>query len=403
MYAPGARTRRREAQSGQQDPVSAVLGYYNVTPLTKGTFSVAEGYVETVIPLAKDMAIAKSFNLDLAGRITGYSNSGITETWKVGVNYTPFDDQIRIRGTWSHDIRAPNLTELFQPRTLGLQTVLDPVTNQQTVATTINGGNPNLVPEQANNLTAGFVYAPDWLPGFQASFDYFGLSVHGAISTLTPQQVVNNCYQANQAAYCALITRNSGAGGINTVTVQKFNFQTLYTDGVDMEASYSFDGADVSSAVPGSFTLRFLGNYIEHLQIAAGGVPTLEYAGQDGSVGTATQGMPHFRGNFVATWIFDPISIQANVRYIQGGTLNNAYKFGVDISPQDGHVTNRTYLDLSGTYDFMPGIQLFGKIANVFDSAPPLTPTNILKPLASGSPLFDQLGQTYSLGIRLRY
>src|ERR1700761_5254551 len=162
---------RREAQNGSQDPVTAALGYYNETPAIAGSYTVAEGYVEAVVPLATDLSWSKNLEVDMAGRVTGYSTSGVTETWKVGLNYTPLDDQFRLRGTWSHDIRAPNLSELFQPRTLGLQTVLDPVTSQQTVATTVNGGNPLLVPEQANNLTGGAVYAPDWFPGFQVSVD----------------------------------------------------------------------------------------------------------------------------------------------------------------------------------------------------------------------------------------
>ncbi|HEY4276158.1 MAG TPA: TonB-dependent receptor [Rhizomicrobium sp.] len=393
---------RREAQNGSQDAVTAALGYYNETPAIAGSYTVAEGYLETVVPLATDLSWAKNLEVDLAGRITGYSTSGITETWKVGVNYTPLDDQFRIRGTWSHDIRAPNLSELFQPRTLGLQTVLDPVTGQQTVATTVNGGNPLLLPEQANNLTGGFVYAPDWLPGFQASIDYFGISVHGAINTLAPQQVVNNCYQANLPAYCSQIVRNPGNGGINSVTVAKFNFQTLETDGADIEASYSFAGEDLWKSIPGNFTVRMLGNYVEHLQVSASG-QTLEYAGQDGSVGTVTPGLPHFRSNLTTVWDWAPFTVQADLHYIQGGTLNNAYILGVDISQHDGHVANRTYLDISGTYDYTDHLQLFGKMANVLDTAPPLTPTNILKPLASGSPLFDQLGRSFALGVRVKF
>ncbi len=91
------------------------------------------------------------------------------------------------------------------------------------------------------------------------------------------------------------------------------------------------------------------------------------------------------------------------MRYTQGGTLNATYIQGVTISPSDDHIASRTYLDLSGSWDVVEHLQLFGKIGNVFNTSPPYSPTNILKPLAAASPYYDDIGRVYSMGARVRF
>ncbi len=49
-----------------------------------GTFNVTEGFIETVVPLAKDAAWAQAFDLNASARFTSYSTSGYVTTWKVG-------------------------------------------------------------------------------------------------------------------------------------------------------------------------------------------------------------------------------------------------------------------------------------------------------------------------------
>src|SRR6185312_14482473 len=57
-----------------------------------GSYNVTEGYVETVVPLAKDLSWAKSLDFNGAVRATGYSVAGYATTWKAGVTYAPIDD-----------------------------------------------------------------------------------------------------------------------------------------------------------------------------------------------------------------------------------------------------------------------------------------------------------------------
>src|SRR6185369_5016122 len=98
-----------------------------------------------------------------------------------------FTDEIRLRGTFSHDTRAANISERFD-RTGGFTAPInDRVTplptgwTNPTAVTTVIGGNPNLTPEEANTFTAGVVYRPNWLPGFDVSVDWLRVSLKGAI------------------------------------------------------------------------------------------------------------------------------------------------------------------------------------------------------------------------------
>ncbi len=392
---------RRESENGVNDPNALTGDLFTATLAIQGHYTVAEGYVETVVPLAKDMSWAKNLELNAAVREAGYSTSGTANTWKLGVNYTPVDDQLRFRGTFSHDLRAPNLAELYQPQVYNINTVSnDFQQGAQTTIRTYTGGNPNLVPEQANSFTGGFVFQPDFIEGLQGSVDYFRTTVHGAINTLTNQQVVDYCF-AGQTSYCSSITSTTGnpaTGSITAVSAIKFNFQQLFTECVDTELTYRFSGIQLWDELPGDFTLRLLGNYVDHLQTIASG-QTIDYAGQ---VGLAT-GLPHLRLNFTTVWDWDPVSIQANLRYTQGGTLNATYIQGVTISPSDDHIASRTYLDMSASWDVVEHLQLFGKIGNLFNTSPPYSPTNILKPLAAASPYYDDIGRVYSMGARVRF
>ena len=144
----------------------------NFTPIS-GSFDVKEAYAEVNVPILKDMQLAKSLELNSAVRYTDYSTSGGVTTWKVGGVYAPLQD-LRFRATRSRDIRAPNVTELFTTRAQTfLGQVTNPTTNQIIPAVGFSAGNLQLAPETADTVTAGVVFSPRMLPGFQASIDFF--------------------------------------------------------------------------------------------------------------------------------------------------------------------------------------------------------------------------------------
>lgn len=76
------------------------------------SYNVKEFFGEVLVPLLDDSPVG-SLEANGAVRRTDYSTSGVVTTWKVGGTYGIGD--LRIRGTRSRDIRAPNLNDLFAP------------------------------------------------------------------------------------------------------------------------------------------------------------------------------------------------------------------------------------------------------------------------------------------------
>jgi outer membrane receptor protein involved in Fe transport len=161
---------------------------------SKGHYDVKEGFFETVVPLLKDKPFFREVDFNGAVRYTSYSLSGDVTSWKVGLTWD-VDSQLRLRGTRSRDIRAPNLAELFQAGNNLNQTINDPVLNRSYSVQQFASGNPNLAPEKADTTSAGIVYRPKWLPGFGISVDYFDIKI-ARRSIRTPRRPSSTCARA---------------------------------------------------------------------------------------------------------------------------------------------------------------------------------------------------------------
>jgi outer membrane receptor protein involved in Fe transport len=85
---------------------------------------VAEVAYETEVPLLADKFFVKSLSLNAAARYTDYQTSGNVWTWKVGGTWE-VNDEFRLRGTRSRDIRAPGLVDLYQPATVAVTNITD--------------------------------------------------------------------------------------------------------------------------------------------------------------------------------------------------------------------------------------------------------------------------------------
>ncbi|MGH8217450.1 MAG: TonB-dependent receptor domain-containing protein [Steroidobacteraceae bacterium] len=91
---------------------------------------------------------------------------------------------MRLRATYSRDVRAANLDERFD-RTGGAASVIDYGTpgNPTENITIVQGGNPSVKPEVADTVTGGFLYSPHWLSGADASVDWFDVRTSPATPT----------------------------------------------------------------------------------------------------------------------------------------------------------------------------------------------------------------------------
>jgi outer membrane receptor protein involved in Fe transport len=370
---------REETASQTSDAQSQAnaFGLGNPKPLA-GELNVKEVFAETVVPLAEDLPFVRSLDFNGAVRLTDYSTSGSVTTWKVGANWEPIEG-VRFRATRSRDIRAPNIVELFTSPVLSTAGVVDPVTNTSPIFQTYSLGNPTLQPEYADTTSAGIVLRPALIPGLEFAADYYKIDIASAISTITLQNIVDRCFAGNQEL-CALITRTNGA--ITRIDNPFLNLQSLKTDGLDLELSYSIPIG------PGTASTRLLANRVFSYE-TSDGITAIERAGD------IVAAQPKWTGNATFGYRLDRLNLAADVTYIGGGNYDNTFVLPTDIN--DNTISARAYVGFQASFDAgAEGTrrELFFHVSNLFNSRPPAVF------VFSGGPNYERIGRSFRAGIR---
>ncbi len=376
---------RRQGINNSTDPYSAAgqSGFLNYTQYTNAAYTVAEGYGEVVVPLARDLPLLNALDLDAAGRVSGYSTAGTLQSFKLGL-VDQAAPGLRVRATLSQDVRAPNLQELFSSITTGSSPVANTVTGVTYQPATSSGGNPNLASELAQTWTGGFTYSPDWLPNVSASVDYYTIKVSNAIASLTAQSVANLCYVSKNANACSNITTVNGA--ITAVRGGFVNLSGFKDSGVDMELAYATD-MDLLGTT-GQFRARALTTYISYLKQSLSGT-LLNYAGDISAQSLGSNaGLPRWRSTVTMNYDFDQFGVYTRIRVVGGGYYSRTQTVNVSVNDQ-------AYVDLGGswTLPFYQKGSLYFDVNNAFNN------TNTVASTANQT-LYDFMGTTYDVGFR---
>jgi iron complex outermembrane receptor protein len=370
----------------------------------RGAYNVGEAFIETNVPFLDTPALGKA-NLNVAGRWTDYSTSGIVYTWKVGGTWDTPLSWLRLRAVKSRDVRAPNLSELFAAEvSINTPNITDPFNGRSVNVSQNTLGNPNLKPEIADNTEAGFVLSHmAWLPGASLSVDYYRIQIDQAISSLSAQQQINYCY-AGIKQLCGSFYLDDPTNATNYVNVQPFNLASIFTDGFDIEAS---DRWAHPFGLPGRFGVRALAtnvrNYITNTGLP-GAVP-IQMAGVN------TGNTPSWKLLGQQTWETDKYSFMLQERWFSDGTFGNQYvvcSANCPVSTTNNPTINYNkmpgafYLDVSASYNVTPKLVTYAKIDNLLDQDPtpsPFTNTGIdINPA-----LYDVLGRVYRFGLRYNF
>ena len=365
----------------------------------KQAITVKEAFGEVQVPLARDMMLLKSLDLNAAVRYADYSTTGGIVAWKVGGNWEPIDG-IRFRATRSRDVRAPNLIELYQPAQASLGPILDPRTGNSNNIAQYFVGNPNLAPEIANTLTAGVVFKPAFLPGFSASVDYYDIKIQNSIGTLTGQNIVNLC-SGGQTDYCQYVNRLAD-GTMSSVTIVSLNQNVLVDRGVDVEANYTRRFGAVRA------TVRGLVSYLDTLATTDPFGTVTEAAGVNGGEQVGT---PRWQGSGSVTLGYKDFTAFFQARVIGSGLYSNQYVVGgrATNSIDYNHVDGRTYYDLTLTQKVKANghtAELYMTVNNLLDTDPPDSPTRIGAPasiLGTNPTLYDVIGRQFNVGVRFNF
>ncbi|HEV7165301.1 MAG TPA: TonB-dependent receptor [Gammaproteobacteria bacterium] len=351
---------------------------------TKGSETSKAIYAETDLPLLGGMPGIKLLDLDLAGRNTRYNTFGSSNTYRWGLKWEPNNEWL-VRTSWSQGFRAPTIQDLFSAGSNLSANIDDPCTtmnattgaphtpaaecavqgisyvqpNQQ--INTLEIGNPHLKPETSISRTIGFVYSPDWLPGFNLNADYYRIDVNNTIQPASGQIILNGCYTTpaanSNAADCALVKRTV-FHAVQTIDDLVQNVGSTETSGIDLSLSYAFP-----STSTGDYKISFDDTHIKSFQQAypnKTGLATIpELAGVERGGSVFPFGVPHDKIRTALDWSAGNWSAQYALRYVSHL-----------VQPDGTHIGATTYHDVQGNYKadsidttFTVGIRnLFGKI-----------------------------------------
>ncbi|MBB5706970.1 TonB-dependent receptor [Sphingopyxis panaciterrulae] len=395
---------RKESFSSTADELS-LASRWNVGNFKGGTgkYNVKEFFGEVLVPLLRDSALGRSLDLNAAVRRTDYSTSGPVTTWKAGLTWDITDD-LRLRGTRSRDIRAPNLNDLYAPGSQFVNAYFDRTQpgSPQVSNRTISGGNPNLTPEIADTWTAGGIYSPHWLPGFSLSVDWYKIDIRDAIVGVGAQTIIDQCYGYNRPqnpAACTSIVLAPGATNLVDATIYTggINAQEVAVEGIDYEASYRAKLDEISGSLPGAINLRLLVSQRLKDETNLPGDTTPPTLGTTSSL--------KWKAMLTGTYAVGPSRTTLTVRYLGPGKVTN-----YPMTSQQGladdvnHVDSTWYFDLSENYDLSIAgakVTLFGVVENLFDRTPEPIPGGYIG-FGTNNP-YDLLGRTYRMGLRFKF
>ncbi|MCB2067797.1 MAG: TonB-dependent receptor [Erythrobacter sp.] len=403
-------------------------------------FSVRELYGELLIPVLSDIPFIQQFNLELGGRMSDYSTTGTSYTYKILGDWQ-VNDWLRFRGGYNRAERAPNIGELFlaAQQTFAVNTAGDPCslanplsfsanqTGDAFAGGNANGarvqavcriqmeasgnptadddyyngvqsnstfgfafpttvGNPNLTPEVADTWTAGVVinspFESALFNRFRLSVDWFDISVNHAIGEQTVAIALQQCYDP------ALNPAWSGSDA--DVAASQFcqlvprnatgalgNVSRTYVN----NGRFKVQGIDVqlnwgADVGPGAVSLSVIGNYL--IDFKSSGLPVLPMVDYVGTLGTSENGL---NGGNYEYRVLTTLGYNWGPAYVG---IQWQYQPGVEDSTEaiiNAPTPTTGYpsyhlFNLNATYAVTEDVNLRFGIDNLFNRAPPLGGVN---------------------------
>jgi outer membrane receptor protein involved in Fe transport len=393
-----------------------------------------EAYIETLVPVLKDMPFAHSLSIEGAFRKSEseyFSTSVDYDTWKYGGEWAPLEG-MRFRAMRARSVRAPlpfelggggqtfgnindpctaarrnaNATRAANCAADGVpDTYAPPLIVEQGVAG-FQVGNDELVPEEATSLTYGLVLNPTFLRDFSLTVDRFQLEVDGFINTFGRQSIANTCYDSADRQFCDLIQRGthpavSGATYVlNGIDDTVGNLSTYDIRGYDVEARYAFDlsRAFRADSQLGKIGLQALMTiYDKAEQVARPGAATLDLLGFAGG-STSDQGYLKRQGVFNIDYRRNNVSASWQMRYIGRTEMT-------PLDPAYPEVGSHVYHNMRASLGFGDSSEVYLGVTNVFDKEPPFfaTSTSGTQALDTIPGFYDVFGRSYYGGVRVKF
>lgn len=413
------------------------------TASVDGSESVFEGYAEAVVPLASDLPFVDYLGLELGARYSDYEHAGSIDTWKIGAEWQPIDT-LRFRVMTQRSVRAPNLAEAFQEQYVEVfpyvgadpaedpcSASADPVANgnvEKCIATGlpadqigifeaavgiptnfIYGGNPDLVPEEADTLTIGAVFSP--VPDLTVSVDYFDLEVDDTIGQLVSTVACFDPLNTDNR-FCDTFGRDPNTYDVVELFEINVNRGALATRGVDTQLDWqaTLNGGGLPMLAGADVGLRLIWTRVfENTIQAVSGGSELDCIGGFGwpcTQATDGQTFPESRVTTELRYTAGDFDALLSWRWIEGtdnAEPRNAEFLGMTPAPVAiESIGSKSYLDLGLGYRFSQqlGVRLY--IANLLDTDAPLMGDAVTSN-NTDTRFFDIFGRSYTLSVSARY
>ena len=430
-----------------------IAGFNTGTP-NLGTNSFRDFFGEMLIPILKDQAYARNLELSLTAR---HSTSDFNDiqagidgapqgSWAYGatLTYEPLRS-LRLRASYQHSVRAPNFGELFAGGG-GFPQIFDPCsitsnfrTTQGAAARTIcrdagaagglgglvdtfvatpGGqafitvtGNTDLLPEEADTITAGAVFQ---IFGFTGSIDYYNIKLSNIIFGPDVNEIIATCYGYNDintgldatSDFCDGLFRQGGniaaiflpasLGGDANGYFQGVNQGGVKTSGVDFQLGYKMplDMVHERSAL----TLNLMVNYLIDFSVDGLGGLVTDYSGTASYFGAGLgTSFPRWKGTLNAAFNVDPLTFSTRVRYIHHMDNRATRQF-----PGEAFTGPDAVWYFDGAVEATIENMTFRVgINNIFDRLPPQYAPNVQS--GTDPSTYDVIGRRGYVSARLRF
>ena len=402
----GAEYRKDAVQfdPGEFSRVGDIAGFGEEVFPIRSSIETNEVFGEARIPLVTDKLVQR-LAFEGAFRKSRYRNSRSkfsSDAYKLALDLTAFSG-LRLRASQQGANRAPNILELFAPvqpdsflrdpcagaapKASQEECALTGVTPAQygNVAAVnasrfgyhaILGGNDKLQPETATTRTIGIVVQPHLLRGFNATVDWWDISLKGAIARIGAQAIVDSCISSGDPIFCDRIHRGPNGSlwlGNGFVDDRQANIGGLKVRGIDASANYSVPPGRLGSA-----SFEFRGAYVLRWIVDNGGLAkAYDCAGLFG----APCGMqPRWKHTARATWnTVNRISLSLQWRHLGAvrlAALDPKFNLTDEVSPAYAALPTQNYFDIAALIRARGRVELRVGVDNVLDREPPLVVSN---------------------------
>jgi outer membrane receptor protein involved in Fe transport len=345
---------------------------------------------------------------EVARSIAELSSSDYT----VGLRYAPSAD-LAVRVSYGTGFLPPSVAQITPNVRTGATVLRDPKREGVSVVmqnvTTIDGGNPDLEPEESTSLSVGLALTPRLLPGLRLSLDYTEIDKEAEISFVSSATLL-----ADETQYPGRVVRAGltdqdiedgyEAGRITSIDLSMINLARSVVRNLDIQLDYRFETA--YGALRAYALATYAPDYITQFQPDG---PRYNNAGH-------TTSRLQWRGNAGLTLERELFSLDWNMQYFDSYLLYPAsatpatipsytVEQGSDTIPSQMYhdVVGRVRLGdmFSGRGGFLADTELQIGIRNVFNTSPPILATSF--PSGGYSFFGDPRLRRYSIVVRKQF